>query len=215
MKYSRLNDIDWDYYHIIGFDMDGTLYKEKIFIMQAYKEISSYLAKQSCKKADEIYEWMFNRWVLKGSSYPFIFSETLEEFHIVNENEKIEKCLDIYRNIQPNLALQQNIVDLLNRLSAQKRLFLVTDGHFVLQKRKFESLQLNRWFKKNDVIFTGELGSHYYKPNVASTKYIDCLKNNGNPVLYFGDREIDDQYSRNAGFDFVKVENFDEFWGVD
>lgn len=195
--------------------MDGTLYKEEFFIMQAYKEISMYLSKQSSEKANEMNEWMNERWMLKGSSYPFIFSETLEKFNISDGNEKIEKCLDIYRDIQPNLDLQQNIVNLLNRISVKKNLFLVTDGHFELQKRKFESLQLNRWFKHENVIFTGEMGTQYYKPHIASTKYINCLKNNESPVLYFGDREIDEQYSRNTGFDFIKVENFNEFWEVD
>lgn len=214
MKYLHLNEIPWQRYSVIGFDMDGTLYSEELFVNQAYEVISQYLATYSCKTPDEIYNWMINRWRVKGSSYPFIFSEAMEQFHIVNDKKKIEECLHIYRSTELDLFLNHKIENVLDQLLGSKEVFLVSDGHYELQQRKFSSLKLNRWFLIENVVFTGKWGSKYYKPNVESTRYISCLQNKKSSVLYFGDREMDEKFAQNAGFDFVKVEQFNDFWEV-
>ena len=214
MKYLHLSEVPWEHYSVIGFDMDGTLYAEELFVKQMYARISQYLATYSSKTRDEIYDWMMNRWRLKGSSYPFVFSEAIERFYGVNDMKKIEACLHIYRNSQLDLSLNKKIITILDQLSGRNELFLVSDGYYELQQRKFTSLQLNQWFSSGNVIFTGNLGSQYYKPHVEAIRYISCLQDNESRVLYFGDRKIDEQFAQNAGFDFVKVEQFNEFWEV-
>jgi len=214
VKYFHLNKIPIENYNVIGFDMDGTLYSERMFITQIYIKISQYLALYSYRKPSGIYDWMINRWNYKGSSYPFIFSEAIERFCILNDKKIIEGCLHIYRNTPFKIDLHQNIIDLLDQFSGKKEVFLVSDGHFELQKRKFTSLRLNRWFLNENVVFTGRWGSNYYKPNVESIKYVSCLRDRDESVLYFGDRDMDEQFAKNAGFDFVKVEKFNEFWEV-
>ena len=65
----------------IGFDLDGTLYDEFDFIKQAYKEVlvqqDELIPAEYLKQA---YEFMCHRWLEKGSSYPYIFSDGGDEY---------------------------------------------------------------------------------------------------------------------------------------
>ncbi|MFC5540557.1 HAD family hydrolase [Ureibacillus suwonensis] len=214
MKYSRINDISLDKYQIIGFDLDGTLYDEKEFVKQAYHQVAIYFERVSntIDKYD-VYKWMIERWIEKGSSYPYIFSECIEKFQI--RNATIEQCLFHYRNAYFRLLLDTKIKEMLKQLNMlEKKIFLVTDGNANLQKRKFYTLGLMEYFHFENVVFTGLLGSEHYKPDTTALKYIDCLKeNNDNSVIYFGDRKVDEQFATNAGFDFAHVSNFYAFWG--
>lgn len=212
MKYLCINDIPLNEYQIIGFDLDGTLYDEKEFIKQVYSRIATYFQTVSNINKNEVYIWMLNRWIEKGSSYPYIFSECIEKFNL--ENTSIEQCLAYYRNTDFRLALDFKIKKLLEKLKMEKQLFLVTDGFANLQKRKFQSLGLVEYFQTKNIVFTGELGRNYYKPDVTALKFIDCLKEYGQKnIIYFGDRHIDEQFAKNAGFDFVHIINFHDFWG--
>jgi FMN phosphatase YigB (HAD superfamily) len=214
VKYLRLSEIPWEKYKVIGFDMDGTLYNEECFIKQVYDEIANFLAEFATKSKSEIYIWMLQRWREKGSSYPYIFSETMNEFKICEGASLINECLNIYRNVKPDLHLHQNIVRLLDTLKQKKNIFLITDGNMLLQRQKFYSLALDRWFTKENVVFTGVLGSEYYKPHSKSLDLVTCITNNNDSVLYIGDRDIDENFAKNADFDFAKVDNFNDFWGL-
>lgn len=214
MKYLPFNKIQLDQYSVIGFDMDGTLYDEEIFIRQVYASIANYLSDTLSASYEFIYSWMIERWKEKGSSYSFIFSEVIGQVGLKASEELINDCLNIYRNFKPILRLHTNAEIFLNEISKEHQLFLITDGNFKLQKEKFNSLKLEKWFKEENVVFTGKLGKEFYKPSIRATEYIECLKNMTKPVLYFGDRNIDEQFALNAQFDFVKVENFNYFWDV-
>lgn len=203
-------------YNIIGFDLDGTLYDEKDFIVQVYKKIAKYLINHFPKiMYSDLYTWLVDRWLEKGSSYPFIYSEALVRYTGESNPEIIENCLSIYRNFEPEITLHSKVKEILNLLlNKQIILFLVTDGNYPLQQKKFNALQLNKWFEIENVVYTGRLGKEYYKPNIKCLEFISCLTDREIPVLYFGDREIDQKFALNAKFDFGKVQSFYEFWEV-
>lgn len=209
--------INWEKYSVIGFDMDGTLYDEKLFIEQVYQKIARHFANfLTVNLYNEIYGWLLNRWIEKGSSYPYIFSEAMEKFIGVSNPTIIQDCLNIYRNLKPNLSLNNNIKELLNNLLEQKKeIFLITDGNSRLQRAKFESLQLGKWFELSNVVFTGDFGSDFYKPNLRCLDHLPKFKKDNLPVLYLGDRDLDQEFAVSAKFDFLKVEDFNEFWGVE
>ena len=208
MKYLHLKEINLNYYDAVGFDMDGTLYKEVFFIKQAYYNIARYLNNDL---TNNVYKWMLKRWIEKGSGYPFIFSETIEQFNLTNV--KIEEILKIYRETMPNLNLEKVVSSFIEETPIEKR-FLVTDGHSKLQRNKFEALKLDKFFLEENCGFTGDLGHKYYKPSVEIVKKIQFIQGQNKKVLYLGDRNLDEQFSKNAHFDFAFVRDFDEFWGV-
>lgn len=210
MKYSRLNEIPFDKYDCYGFDMDGTLYNEQLYIEQVYNKIAIYFKKNSKKNISisTVYDWMLKRWIEKGSSYPYIFEETIHMFEI--KDATIQEAMYIYRNFAPILSLNNNIIHLFEQIPIETR-FLITDGYAPLQKSKFQALELSRYFLLENCCFTGELGKEYYKPNSSSLQRIHCIEDSCK-LIYFGDRSIDEQYCINAQMDFVHVQNFTAFW---
>ncbi len=210
MKYLHLNEVDFEKYDYCGFDMDGTLYDEQIFIKQAYKKISFYFSTDSDEFAQNIYEWMFQRWIKKGSSYPYIFSEAIEVFNL--KNKTIEQALFFYRNLEMKLFLEDTVKEKLEQILRTK-LFLITDGNPSLQKNKYHALGLDNYFLLENCCFTGDLGKDFYKPSSLALSKLPCIKKDSK-IIYFGDRFIDEQFCLNTGIDFVYVQNFKDFWSV-
>lgn len=194
----------------VGFDMDGTLYDEFQFISQVYKPISDYLSYCISKSADEIYSVLLKRWKEKGSSYPFIFDEVLRSA-VDNEGkrrEAVSNCLNIYRTYQPKLKLAAYVKETLDELASKYSLFLITDGNYELQRSKFADLSLNIWFDEENCFFTGLYGKEFYKPSNNILEKIPIFQNTNNPyeeVLFFGDRDVDCEFAKNANIQFVKV----------
>ena len=201
--------VDWSRIQFVGLDMDGTLYDEEEFISQVYDAISLRFSSLTNRNSSHIYEWMLARWRKKGSSYSHIFEEVLSFFGVDEENKKrlLTEALIIFREYNPKVKLSQKTETILEEINMNYKLFLVTDGSAMLQTKKFDSLSLGRWISVENVGITGRYGPDFAKPSTKIIKMIDCLHHayiNGN-VVYFGDREIDAEFSSNAGFDFVYV----------
>lgn len=96
---------------------------------------------------------------------------------------------------------------MLDIFSEQFELFLITDGSPHLQKAKFRALGLERWFKNKNVGISGAYGKCYEKPATLITQKINLLCSGLHPqdVVFFGDRDVDREFSINAGYQFVKV----------
>ncbi|GIQ69983.1 hypothetical protein XYCOK13_28070 [Xylanibacillus composti] len=188
--------------------MDGTLYDELEFIKQVYQPISMELAKYCLDCRYQIYDWILQRWMEKGSSYNKIFDELLDQYAIPPSIKSIiiDRCLDIYRHFDPKLTLPVDVEQLLDKIASTYNVFLVSDGPAYLQMNKFTSLQLHRWFDEKQAVITGKYGREYYKPSILSVDKIPILRGVcGNKVVYFGDREVDRQFAMRAGFQFVAV----------
>jgi FMN phosphatase YigB (HAD superfamily) len=194
-------NIDWKNITAVGFDMDGTLYDEYNFITQAYTEINRQLIQD-----EAVLLFMCCRWIEKGSSYPHIFNEAFEKCNNNpnNQEEFIHKALCIFRNFVPQLSLSNRNKILLSYLQKNFDLFLITDGHYELQKNKYTSLGLSRYFQIENVVFTGKYSSDYHKPNTNSLNYINL---NLDKSIYFGDRDIDKQFALSSCMQFQKVYN--------
>jgi putative hydrolase of the HAD superfamily len=211
MLKSLYPEISWNEIHIIGLDMDGTLYDEIDFISEVYRPIASKLACFAERDAEEIYSSMLLRWIEKGSSYNKIFEEVLLDININYENKKklISECIEIFRGHKPEIILSKSVETILNEMSKDFNLFLVSDGFPLLQARKFKSLGLGRWISANNVGITGSFGAMFSKPATNIIEKIDILRGGDHEgsVVYFGDRDVDAAFSQNAGFNFVRVKN--------
>lgn len=210
MLKSLFPQVNWESVEIVGFDMDGTLYDEFDFIVQVYKPISGRLAQSCLGNSKAIYSWMLCRWLEKGSSYNHIFEEVLEKYNYKNSNRNvILECLDLYRNFQPKLVLSERVKILLSTLHKKYSLFLITDGSCALQTAKFQALGLQRWFQPENFAISGCFGSQYYKPSTLIIDKIAVLNSGVKPqkVVFFGDRDIDREFSCNSGFQFASVKS--------
>lgn len=207
MLKSLFPGIDWDVVKYVGFDMDGTLYDELDFIKQVYKPIATRIAQTLQLPAEDIYRRLLERWVEKGSSYNRIFDEMLTsgELSDCEREDVIKECLQIFRNYFPVLTLTNRVSFLLHYLHPKYELFLITDGGAQLQKSKFHALGLSKWFKEENIGFTGLYGSAFNKPSSRIASKIKILQGICDPkqVVFFGDREIDEKFARGLGYQFV------------
>lgn len=196
MMKSLYKKINWNKISYVGFDMDGTLYDEYEFISQVYKEISKLLKPESMS-------FMKKRWLEMGSSYPFIFSEAFDKYNVGNDKETfIKESLNIFRNFNPKIKLNENVKRILYHCKKNYEIFLITDGNPVLQKKKYNSLGLDKFFNKNKIFFTGLDPKIYSKPKIESLKLLSIEPEKS---VFFGDREVDKQFSKNSKMQFQEV----------
>ena len=203
-------DIDWSHIKCVGFDLDGTLYDEFEFIVQAYKKILLENAKFFCmEEQTEILEFMTERWLQKGSSYNKIFEETFNQYatHYISFREKfVDNSLNIFRTFMPDIRLSERTRAILYYIKKNSyNIFLITDGNAELQSQKICSLGLDKVFDDN-IFCTRKFGSEYEKPSIKILKHIN-ISSSPDQVVYAGDREVDKLFAENAGFKFLKVYN--------
>lgn len=210
MLKSLYPQVDWSKVEVIGFDLDGTLYKERDFISQVYKLLAQNIEQYSVLKCESILDFMLSRWDEKGSSFPFIFSEAIS-FAGVSDSLKTKlelDCLSIYRAFDPCLELSPFVTQVIEYCYLNYNLFMVTDGNCTLQNNKILSLNLCRWFDMKNIGITGCYGLDFYKPCLRILDHIPMLRGQAEfnqKIVYFGDREIDYLFAKSAGFQFVKV----------
>ena len=204
MRYLLKNNIiDWSIIKVIGFDIDGTLYDEFDFILEIYKKISIFFAENSSNEK-EILDYMLQRWLEKGSSYPHIFDETAD-IYCKHEDKKllVEKALMCYRNASPKIKIQNRIETILEFLKNKYNLFILSDGQYKLQNKKIKSLGLLRYFKKEDIVISGP---YHQKPSKELYDKIKILRHyKPNEVVYIGDREIDREFASNVNINFLHI----------
>jgi len=204
-------NIPWDQIKCVGFDLDGTLYDEFDMIQQIYRDI---LNQQNHFFADKpaALAFMLTRWLERGSSYNYIFSEAFDRFSNdpFRKEEFIQKALTLFRNYNPILSLSERTRYLLNIFRQKFDLFLISDGPPVLQKNKFKALDLDIFFHPDQLIFTGDHGQDFYKPRVDSfyqlARTLEWRYSN-KEILYFGDRTVDEELTSNLDIQFQKVYN--------
>jgi FMN phosphatase YigB (HAD superfamily) len=211
MNYLLSNDFEWKNIKSVGFDIDGTLYDEFDFIDQVYEEISE-IFKDYVINIKEIKIKLLHIWLEKGSSYPYIFKEIVDELIIdsINKECLIDNCLRIFRNFVPNIQLTERAKFLLNDLSSSYELFVVTDGSSLLQWNKINSLKLDQYVSKKNIIVTGDYGILYSKPSTLSISKLHLFNNNRidcKQVVFIGDREVDLRFADNTGFHFLDIKN--------
>ena len=184
----------------IGFDLDGTLYNEYDFVQQVYREIVRGL-KLPAGEGAAVLKFMEERWLEKGSSYPYIFQETLELFPAVGEDFPAV-ALAIYRGFRPSLMLEPAIRQMLEQIKEEKNgLFLVTDGRERLQNNKIDALGIRELFAK--IIITGA----FPKPDPRhGQEVLAAFQCKPHEVLYVGDRDIDREFARNCKFHFLPAQ---------
>ena len=209
MLKSLYPEIDWNSVEIIGFDMDGTLYDEFDFISQVYKPIAERLSALGKDTVPAIYSRLLDRWLEKGSSYRYIFSEVLQSYDLDEPRREIiiNELLDIFKNFIPQLALSSRVQYLLDFFNTNFELFLVTDGDKVLQAAKFSSLGLEKWFAPENVWISGSSEPEYQKPSkrIAEKIHILTPHSQAQQIVFFGDREIDRAFALTMGYQYVQV----------
>lgn len=131
---------------VIVFDLDDTLYKEIDFLISGYREVARHIGHP------EATDFMLKRYSEGANA----FEDMITKFNL---DISIDDLLDIYRNHIPDISLDSNTEDVLEKLYSRGfTLGLITDGRSVTQRNKIKVLRLKRWIKDENILISEEQG---------------------------------------------------------
>jgi putative hydrolase of the HAD superfamily len=141
------------------FDLDGTLYDEKDFVMSGFRAVAEYLSEIRGVDAKKCLNILMNDFEsgLRGKNF-----DTLVEK--LGLNIEIPDLVQVYRQHQPNINLYPDAETILSKLRGSLLLGLVTDGWRDVQKRKVSALKLEGRF--DTITFTDVYGRENWKPSL-------------------------------------------------
>lgn len=164
----------------ILFDLDDTLYKERHFVVSAYRAVASYMS--SITGADP--EVLFP---IIAKNRPRGFEAALEAQRGMPDVDtiSIDKLVQVYRSHTPDIHLDPEVANTLATLKARgHRLGIITDGTVLTQGIKIEALGLLDYVEPDAIWISERTGGDKTTtlPWIAAEKYFGTA-----PLTYVGD----------------------------
>lgn len=185
---------------ILIFDLDDTLYDERTFVLSGFLAVARYLEEKYGMDAVSSFHYM--KTLLDTEGRGQIFNEVLKRFGCFSKTE-VKKCISVYRHHRPSLSLFPEAQVLLeNNLN---NLYLVTDGHKIVQHNKIKSLGIEDKFKK--IYLTHRYGIVHAKPSIHCFEKIRAIeKCSWSQMIYIGDNPLKDFLNLNPlGVQTIRV----------
>ncbi|MFP4106136.1 MAG: HAD family hydrolase [Phycisphaerae bacterium] len=172
----------------IVFDLDDTLYPERMYVFSGYCAVGDYL-RITQQRVDPFDDWLWYRFCSGQSAGAF--DALNEEFELGLDKDEILELVQVYRNHTPTLGPFDGIPELLDQITGSAHLALLSDGFLPAQKLKLQALQMESSFEA--VVFTEELGREFWKPSPAGfekiARQLDVPSAN---CIYVGDNPAKD-----------------------
>lgn len=187
---------------VLVFDLDDTLYEEMSYVRSGFKAVAAYGEREFGLNASHSFDWMICRVEIHGRGR--VFDDWLSRNQAFTK-KRLYECLRVYRHHMPNISLSSSVTQLLDELNLAVPLYLVTDGHKVVQQKKIQALRLEKFFKR--IFITHRFGLKHSKPSIHCFDII--RKAEGVPwrhIVYVGDNPAKDFVNLNvAGARTVRV----------
>lgn len=192
------------------FDLDDTLYRERDFVDQSFRNVATVMAKYLSAKrtlcdnapgesAEELFGQMIELMEQEGRGE--IFNRLCERYDV---DIPVEELVRIYRETKPVLSLYPDGEEFLTRLEKKGiKTGLITDGNVQVQYNKIRALGLDR--RLDVVLASYDLGLRKPDPGV----YVYCLEKLGclpEEAVYIGDNPLKDFIgARKLGMKTVRI----------
>jgi len=146
---------------ILIFDLDDTLYDEMSFVRSGLRAVASFGQISFGWDAAQSFRFMESHLIEYARGK--IFDEWLRSHHAYSTS-RVSDCVRVYRHHRPTISLYPDTIRVLTHFSAFYPLYIVTDGHKVVQRNKIEALQLAPIFKRTFI--THRFGIRHAKPSL-------------------------------------------------
>jgi putative hydrolase of the HAD superfamily len=175
---------------ILIFDLDDTLYPESSYVESGFHAVAEFLqARRGWDAAESLF---FMREVLRREGRGAVFNRLLAHRGECRRSA-VDDCIKAYRHHKPRIQLPHVARRLLGRLAPP--LYLVTDGHKVVQQKKVQALGITSFFSK--IYITHRYGLIHAKPSTYCFERIRARERcDWDELVYVGD---------NPAKDFVKL----------
>jgi putative hydrolase of the HAD superfamily len=179
---------------ILIFDLDDTLYEEMSFVRSGLQAVAAYGRMSFGWDEGNSYEFMYEFLLKNGRGR--VFDEWLN-LHQHFSNSRLKKCVHLYRHHIPKITLSKETLQILSRFQDLYPMYLVTDGHKIVQQKKIAALGIEPFFKR--VFITHRFGIRHAKPSLYCFERIRQLeKCPWSNLVYVGDNPAKDFVSLNS-----------------
>lgn len=186
---------------IVAFDLDDTLYAERTYVVSGFRAVAAALQRRWGVDPDEALETMIGS--LRRDGRGRQFDAVVEHFGLTGR-QSIRELVSTYRHHDPEIELPPSSRRVLERLS-DRPLYLVTDGHKVVQAKKIKALGIEDYFRH--CYLTHRYGIAHRKPSPRVFKLITARERcTPAEVVYIADDPRKDfRGIRPLGFHTIRV----------
>ena len=184
------------------FDLDDTLIDGRLFCGESMARAITQLEPHvNAKLVVDFHE------SVRGATIEDLFKMAIEEFGL---KSKLEDLLQLDANIQmkefPRMKLFDGVVDILKFLKESgKTLHVCTNRTMKTLEPILQGHVIKEYFEK--IVSCADLG--YKKPNPKCL--LDIVSRYGGDkrdFIYFGDSEVDSEFAKNAGIEFIIFDQY-------
>lgn len=144
---------------VLVFDLDDTLYEERTYVESGFRSVAQCLETTLGWDKERSYRILTE--TLEAEGRGRVFDRLLERQGRFSKT-LVRHCVNVYRSHHPYIQLWPAARKLLGDLAGH-HLYLVTDGHKVVQAHKVQALGIERRFRK--VYLTHRYGIRNSKPS--------------------------------------------------
>jgi len=167
---------------IVAFDLDDTLYPEETFVRSGFRAVAHALSRRWEIAEEEAYEAMWGSLQRGGRGRQF--DDAVERFGL-RGRQPVAELVAIYRHHRPSISLPPETRAVLEAL-APRPLYVVTDGHKVVQQSKIEALGIAPLLRH--AYITHRYGIRNRKPSVHVFELMMRRERCGpGQIVYIGD----------------------------
>jgi len=186
---------------VLVFDLDDTLYEERVYVESGLRAVAEFGERELGWNSESSFHFMVD--ILDHVGRGKIFDLWLKEFGRHSKG-LTRKCVNIYRHHTPNLQLFNSAKELLPHLK-EYPMYIVTDGHKLVQEKKVRALGIEMLF--HHVYITHRYGVKNAKPSTYCFELIKKRENcSWEDIMYIGDNPSKDFVNLNGlGVKTVRV----------
>ena len=190
----------------IIFDRDDTLYDEVDYCRSGFRELAKCVASMDGNRAvtpEVIYEALAEQFE-RGNRTETI-NAALDALGIEYDTQLIRRLIVLYRRHMPRITLSRESRVVLETLSQDFTLGMLTDGYLPAQKLKVRALKIQKFF--TCILYTEQMGREFWKPSPAGfEKLAETLETLPEKMVYVGDNTQKDFIAPNQlGFTTIQV----------
>lgn len=156
--------MNFDKIRCIFFDFDGTLYDHYFYFDSAFKKISSYLARRLKMPKKQIEKELWDILKKKGSTYPRLFDDFLEQHDIFNKKLVGELVKLFYSAPVDNLEMYLDAKEFILNAISRYKLGIITEGSRKKQIRRIRKLGLEKLM--DAIIYAQDMGLSKLNPSL-------------------------------------------------
>lgn len=196
----------------IIFDLDDTLYDLMEPFQRAHEEVFREKTDADCEAlfmasriySDEAFYLVRDGKLPSEEEFAYRIQKTYRDVGLTPNKEETDRFEERYRYYQKHLHVPEVIQQMLDHCVKEKTVMgILTNGTAVNQGKKIEVLGMEKWFPKNRIFISDEVGAT--KPDVRAFQAVEkAMELNPEDTWFVGDTfEVDVDGAHNAGWHVI------------